>query len=265
MKQITINVDDLGLSASVNEAVVQLAHLQRIQSASLMSLGHVSAADMAALHAADCDIGLHFDLTALAKQSSLKTIVMRSWLRQWDVDKLQELVARQLDAFEDQVGLAPVFVDGHQHVHQFPQVRECLLAEVLRRYGNQVYWRNTLPLVTDVKSQVIYLLGGPTTAQLAHSQGMTMNGFFGGVYGFDGNVNALAERWQQWLAAAPPCGTLIMCHPAMPGAVWQDAIKQAREREWQWLVSDEFDQLWQRYGCVGQRWAQLGGCHQLNA
>jgi predicted glycoside hydrolase/deacetylase ChbG (UPF0249 family) len=36
-------------------------------------------------------------------------------------------IARQLDAFEDALGRAPDFVDGHQHVHVLPGVRGAVL------------------------------------------------------------------------------------------------------------------------------------------
>ena len=41
MKKLTLNIDDLGLSPAVNEAVCRLAEARRIHSASLMSLGEL--------------------------------------------------------------------------------------------------------------------------------------------------------------------------------------------------------------------------------
>ena len=66
MKKLTLNIDDLGLSPAVNEAVCHLAELRRIQSTSLMSLGELPHETLARLHASDCDIGLHLDLTGFA-------------------------------------------------------------------------------------------------------------------------------------------------------------------------------------------------------
>ena len=255
-KAVTLNIDDLGLAPAVNHAVLQLAGQGRIQAASLMSLGQLSAEEAAALTALKVDVGLHFDLTGLAAQGSLKQVMSRSWRRAWPLGLLQGEVARQLDAFEDKMGRAPVFVDGHQHVHQFPQVREILLAAVLQRYGNRVYWRHTRPLRADAKSLLIYALGGWTTRRLLHSQGVVYNRVFGGVYDFGGDAAALAQRWQRWLAAAPAAGTVLMCHPAAGGAAWQDEILSARVREWQWLASDAFAEMWQQQGCVAQQWGE---------
>ena len=36
-------------------------------------------------------------------------------------------IARQLDAFEDALGRAPDFIDGHQHVHVLPGIRRAVL------------------------------------------------------------------------------------------------------------------------------------------
>ena len=42
-------------------------------------------------------------------------------------------IATQLKAFVTQFGQPPDFIDGHQHVHLFPQVREALLDVVKER------------------------------------------------------------------------------------------------------------------------------------
>lgn len=149
MKHITLNVDDLGLSPAVNQAVCRLAALGRVHAASFMSLGRIAPDELAALRQAGIDIGLHFDLTGLARQGTLGQVMARSWLRAWPAAALQETIARQMDAFEDQIGQPPAFIDGHQHVHQFPQVRERLLAEARRRYGPSVALRSTRPLLAD--------------------------------------------------------------------------------------------------------------------
>ena len=255
MKHITLNVDDLGLSPAVNQAVCRLAALGRVHAASFMSLGRIAPDELAALRQAGIDIGLHFDLTGLARQGTLGQVMARSWLRAWPAAALQETIARQMDAFEDQIGQPPAFIDGHQHVHQFPQVRERLLAEARRRYGPPVALRSTRPLLADAKSRLIHALGGRWMDR--HCMHWRQNACLGGVYAFDGDAAALARRWQTWLAAAPAQGALIMCHPAVPDAGWQDEIRPAREREWHWLASDAFAELWRQHGCRGQAWGKM--------
>ena len=228
MKHITLNVDDLGLSPAVNQAVCRLAALGRVHAASFMSLGRIAPDELAALRQAGIDIGLHFDLTGLARQGTLGQVMARSWLRAWPAAALQETIARQMDAFEDQIGQPPAFIDGHQHVHQFPQVRERLLAEARRRYGPPVALRSTRPLLADAKSRLIHALGGRWVDR--HCMHWRQNACLGGVYAFDGDAAALARRWQTWLAAAPAQGALI---------------------------SDAFAELWQQHGCQGQAWGEM--------
>ena len=259
-KRITLNADDLGLSPAVNQAICRLAAMGRIQSASFMSLGRLAADELAALRQTSADIGLHLDLTGLARQGSLRQVMARSWLRRWPPGALQALIARQLDAFEDQLDRPPAFVDGHQHVHQFPQVRQALLAEMQRRYGQRTALRSTRPLRLDAKSLAIYLLGGWRLDRQARH--LPRNTRFGGAYPFANDAPRLQQRWQQWLAAAPPAGGLIMCHPALPDSSWQDEIKPARELEWHWLSSNAFARLWQQNACQPQSWADMAALRQ---
>ena len=140
MKKLTLNIDDLGLSPAVNEAVCRLAETRRIQSTSLMSLGTLPGETLARLHASDCELGLHLDLTGFAARQypavggTLKQTLARAWLRRFEPTALRDLIRRQFDRFEDLTGHAPAFIDGHQHVHQFPQIRETLLQEAAARY-----------------------------------------------------------------------------------------------------------------------------------
>ena len=260
MKKITLNIDDLGLSPAVNEAVCRLAEARRIHSTSLMSLGELPRETLARLDASACELGLHLDLTAFAAREypaiggSLKQTLARAWLRRFDPAALRDLIRRQLDRFEDMTGRAPAFIDGHQHVHQFPQIRETLLAEAAARYRDRPALRSTRPIDRARKARLIYALGGRHLDH--HSDGWRKNPYFGGVYNFNADATALQQHWQHWLATAPD-GTVIMCHPAVPRDDWQDDIKPAREREWHFLTSDAFAALWQAHDCQPQRWATI--------
>lgn len=254
MKKITINVDDLGLSPAINAAVLRLAQMKRIQASSFMSLGNLSRDEVDELTELGIDIGLHFDLTGLAHQGSLKTVLLRSLTHTWSEQRLYRLLAEQLDRFEDKTGRIPVFIDGHQHVHQFAQIRTVLLETTLRRYGHQVAIRSTRTIQTDFKARLIYQLGGWRLARDLRHLGITHNSAFAGVYGFDADAQGLAQLWQSWLSAAPADGLVIMCHPALPSDGWQDEIKPAREREWTWLSSEAFGALWQQHQCVPRYW-----------
>ena len=65
---------------------------------------------------------------------------MRGTLRLLDRNRLAIEIATQLKAFVTAFGRAPDFVDGHQHVHLFPQVREPLL-EMVKEVAPQAWVR----------------------------------------------------------------------------------------------------------------------------
>lgn len=305
-RAIIINVDDLGLSSAVNEAVIQLAERGRIGASSYMVGGHITDTDRRTLTDLNIDIGLHLDLTGIfpsALQGSLKLLMITSYLRRLNPTQVTDIINRQLDGFEDTFGRAPVFVDGHQHIHQFPIIRQRLIKELSIRYGedsrNPICARVTTPLVNDLKSWIIYGLGGPAWRKLCAENHITTNDYFGGVYDFDANFQKLAALWESWLTNAPHSShlspamhslpfaieslgtyaqygsttpaihsvpnalpsnltpTLIMCHPAVPASNWQDDIKAAREREFEWLMSHQFEQLLHEYEVRLVKWSDI--------
>ena len=257
MKPVIINVDDLGLSEPVNEAVIRLAQMQRIQAASYMSQGSISAHAVRELHNLNIDIGLHLDLTGFNCVGSLKHILLNSYLHLWPRTKIQNIINQQLNQFEDTIGQKPDFVDGHQHVHQFPVIRDILIRTLQQRYDNTVAMRITQPVQKNFKALLIYHLGGRALKKILQKEHIAHNYAFAGVYDFNADVKQLASKWRQWLGAIPSEGAVIMCHPAIPSTSWHDEIKIAREREWQWLSSDAFSQCWQEMRCYATHWQTL--------
>lgn len=298
-RAIMINVDDLGLSGAVNDAVLHLAECGRIGASSYMVGGTITDNDIKTLTALNVDIGLHLDLTGIfpsTLRGSLKSIIVASYLRKLSPEQVNDVIKQQLDAFEDCFGRAPVFIDGHQHIHQFPVIRQHLVKEISKRYSKDaptsINARVTTPLVHDIKSWIIYALGGNAWRELCEDHHIATNNRFGGVYGFDASSQELSRLWETWLQKAPRTtglrsslytqisdtealsthdrhetstnstsrpltSTLIMCHPAVPNDGWQDDIKQARELEYQWLMSDQFSQLLQQHEVRLIRWSDI--------
>ena len=305
-RAIIINVDDLGLSSAVNDAVIRLAERGRVGASSYMVGGHITDGDISTLTQLNVDIGLHLDFTGIFPselRSSLKSLVISSYLRRLKVAQVTDIIRRQLDSFENTFGRAPIFIDGHQHIHQFPFIRQSLIKELSTRYGeetrNSISARATMPLVNDFKSWIIYGLGGHAWRKLCAENHITTNDYFGGVYGFDAGFQELAVLWERWLANTPrtpylapalhtlpfsieslgtyaqygsttpaihaaPIAlpdnvttTLIMCHPAIPANHWQDEIKIAREHEYEWLMSHQFEQLLYDYDVRLLRWSDI--------
>lgn len=256
MKSIIINVDDLGFSHAVNRAVIDLAEKKRIQATSFMSLGEIHQDEVQTLKNHHIDIGLHFDLTGLAGMGSLKDVLLKAYLRQFHRSELETIIHQQFDHFEHKIGSIPDFIDGHQHVHQFPQVRQALLACIEQRYKQKIPLRNTQTYQTDLKAKIIYFLGGSALRQQLLKQQWCHNSSFAGIYGFNTDLAGLKKLWDDWLKNAPN-NSVIMCHPAQIDPNWTDDIYAARCVEYEWLLSDEFAALWDQYHCQAQSWKNL--------
>ncbi|MCP2821003.1 ChbG/HpnK family deacetylase, partial [Salmonella enterica subsp. enterica serovar Typhimurium] len=69
--------------------------------------------------------GLHLDFTEFSPlRRGLWPLIGASLAHRLDASALRDEIATQCALFEDATGRAPDYVDGHQHVHQLPQIRE---------------------------------------------------------------------------------------------------------------------------------------------
>lgn len=189
------------------------------------------------------DIGLHLNLTESFGQqgTSLARLIVQACTRRLDRQALRISFARQFDAFEAGMGMAPDFIDGHQHVHQFPVVRDVLLELIEARYGKRTPWVRTTQAgsgseFSSPKQALLALLGGRALARRLMAAGIASNAGFAGVYGFDSDD--YAGLFEQWLARARE-GTLLMCHPAVTSCA-HDPIGRQRQREYGFFSSDAF-------------------------
>jgi predicted glycoside hydrolase/deacetylase ChbG (UPF0249 family) len=152
------------------------------------------------------------------------------------------MIERQIDRFERYIGAMPDFVDGHQHVHQLPVVRDALLAVYerrLRRHGSYIRTtaRISAPAPARIKSLVIRSLGAPALRRRLDAAGIPHNADFGGIYSFDAaDYPALMRAWLERIDD----GGLIMCHPGLGPADPMDPISASRASEYRYLASDRF-------------------------
>jgi predicted glycoside hydrolase/deacetylase ChbG (UPF0249 family) len=263
-RSICLCVDDFGLHAGINNAALRLAAIDRVHAISCMvgapawkSWGRL----LGRLATDGLDIGLHLDLTEhpllLRTNLPLRRLIVASQGRWLDREPLRAEIRAQLDDFEDRVGHAPAFIDGHQHVHQFPVIRTELLDELERRYPSFRPWlRSTrlpraggaepgTPWRDRIKPRVIDLLGATGLAALARQRGFALNRSLLGVYGFQGGRQRYLQRLASWLSVAGDAD-LLMCHPSLrvadAGAV-RDPLIDAREAEFLVLGGAEFGRM----------------------
>lgn len=251
-RRLRICVDDFGLGAGVDQAVLRLARRGRISATSCMVGAPQWRADAPALRALDpavLDVGLHLDLTAFPLDARLRLPLphwlARSHLRLVPRSALHSEIEAQLDAFEQAMGRPPAHVDGHQHVHQLPVVRDELLAVLQARYGGRRPWlrRTRRPPAErgNSKAWLIEALGCTGLAGLAVRNGYRQNKHLLGVYDFKGGEERYLALLEAWLRTAQD-GDLLMCHPATE-LLAGDAIAAARVWEYKVLAGPAFAAL----------------------
>jgi len=260
---LIVCADDYALHPLVDAAVQQLARSGRLSATSCITTAPLWPRAAPALPELrpQLMLGLHFNLTeghggALPARSLGQTL-RAAYLHALPRPELQAAWRTQLDAFERALGTPPDFIDGHQHVHQLPGVRQALLQELRTRYApREMPWvRSTRPAGTlwrNQKAAVIALLGGWNASRQLRAAGVPVNRGFGGVYGFDApDAAAYRAHMQRWLAQLRP-GGLLMCHPAS-AAVPGDALGAQRAVEFGYLTSDAFAQDLAQAGLSVQR------------
>src|SRR3546814_15170478 len=103
--------------------MLRLAGLGRLSAISCLTQGPTFAAHAASLKGPDLDLGVHLNLTeALAHPDQaavmpLRTLIARAYTGRLDEAWIDEQLTRQFEAFEDNMGRAPDFIDGPQPVH----------------------------------------------------------------------------------------------------------------------------------------------------
>ncbi|MDH0864618.1 ChbG/HpnK family deacetylase [Mitsuaria sp. GD03876] len=247
-RALCLCIDDVGLHEGVNEAAQVLRRAGRVHALSCMVGGPAWPSGAAGLRrdtVGPVDIGLHLDLTAwplTLAPASWSAVWWRGTLDRLPAAGLRDEVVAQLDRFEDHLGRAPDFVDGHQHVHQFPQVRDALVDVLVKRYPYRRPWlRSTRAAGWGFKPRLLERLGARALMADAELLAFPGNRRLLGVYDFLGGPSRYATLMADWLRQARH-GDLLMCHPSVQ-AVPGDPIRQARLDEYAVLASPAFGEL----------------------
>ena len=262
-RHIWLCADDYGIAPGVNRAIRDLILRGRLNATSVMvvapSFSRSEALSLAILNtgAARTAIGLHLTLTAPFRPLSagfrpardgaflpVSHLLRRAMLRRLSRSLLAAEIEAQLAAFSTAFGRASDFVDGHQHVQLFPQVRAEVLAAVKRR-APEAWVRqcgSALPLLArlrDRKGFVIDLFSRRFRSR-ARALDIAVNPAFAGTYDFSPNAD-FATLFPGFLARLPD-GGVIMCHPGHVDdeLMRLDPLTTLREHEYAYLAGDIF-------------------------
>ncbi|CDZ78867.1 hopanoid biosynthesis associated protein HpnK [Legionella massiliensis] len=258
IKNIILCADDYGQNEFVCEGILLLAKRKRINAISCL----VNTPDWSEA----CDrlkpvknssyLGLHLNLTfgqALslkwrerypANFSSLPSLIKQAYLRRLDRDCVEAEICAQIDAFTQAMNAPPDFIDGHQHIHQLPVVREALVS-IYKQKNLTAFCRNTSCRWQDFishpnfpKRQAISLLGGQNFKRLLKRQTILANSSFAGSYNFV-KANNYRHYFKRFLKLIHS-GGLIMCHPGTTSLDLTDPLQQYRHHEFNYFMSNVF-------------------------
>jgi chitin disaccharide deacetylase len=265
-RRIWLCADDYGISPAVNTAIRDLVVRRRINATSVMVLSpnfhHAEALALQIIVGGEqrVAVGLHVTLTTpFAPLSagftplrdggflSLRALLARAVLGWLDVDLLTTEIAAQVRVFTQQFGRAPDFIDGHQHVQLFPQIRDAVLA-VAKELAPQAWVRQCGSVqgparrLGDPKGLLIDFLSRAFRRR-AQALGVRTNPAFAGTYAFNGQADfaALFPRFLDRL----PDGSVVMCHPGFVDAELArlDPLTTLREQEYAFFASDAFPDI----------------------
>jgi len=269
--RIILCADDYGLSPAVSAGILEALAAGRLSATGAMTNRpdwRRAARDLAPLEGR-ASFGVHLNLTAgsplgaapnLAPHGSLPPLAtyLRGRLSREAVAETALQIARQFDAFEDAMGRAPDFIDGHQHVHVLEPVRSFVIEEAARRgWAGRVWLRDSADRPDRIlrrRVETAKALGlawfARGFARDAARAGFATNEGFSGFSAFDARRDYAAD-FERYLAA-PGARHLIMCHPGHVDdeLASVDPVTASRENELAFLLSSRFEDIMGRAGAA---------------
>jgi chitin disaccharide deacetylase len=267
IKKIIICADDYSQNEAICKGIILLTKQKRINAISCLVNSpswHETQQELKTL-AKDTFIGLHLNLTfgqALSDKwqkrysinfTNLSSLILKCYLRHLDKECVVAEIGAQLDAFIQETGFQPDFIDGHQHIHQLPIIREALIAIYLQKEltafcrTTSNSWQDVMSYSNFPKRQAISMLGGFKFKKLLKQQELPANSSFLGVYNF-ARASEYPHFFKQFLQQING-GGLIVCHPGVESNDFSDPLHPYRHHEFNYLMSNDFLNDLNNKGC----------------
>jgi predicted glycoside hydrolase/deacetylase ChbG (UPF0249 family) len=255
MVSIILCADDYGQNTAISQAIVDLFEQKRLSATSCLVTftSWATSAKLLAPFKNQVDIGLHLNLTEgkpLSKDLDnflpLRDLIIKAHTKKIDKAPIAAELKAQLNNFVEHFGQLPDFIDGHQHVHQLPIIRDAVfdLYEAELRTKNS-YVRCTfdpasLLRVKDVaylKQLIIQLVGGMVFKRELEKRNIPHNKTFAGIYNFNESYE-YSDLFPRFVKQVKN-GGIIMCHPGLMSR-GSDEIAQSRHNEYLYFSSNAF-------------------------
>ena len=264
--RIWLCADDYGIAPGVNTAIRDLIMRGRLNATSVMVVApgftRAEARSLAILNSGTrrAAIGLHLTFTAPFRPLTsgfsplrdngfplLRNLFNAGLLRQIKPAALAAEIDAQLAAYTAAFGKPPDFIDGHQHAHLAPQVRDEVLAAA-KRSAPDAWVRQcgsvqpAIKRLSDPKGLILDAFSRAMRTR-AQSSGVPTNPAFAGTYSFRPGAD-FASKFPRFLDGLPD-GGLVMCHPGHVDTelIRLDPLTDLREREYAYLAGDTFPVL----------------------
>lgn len=232
---IILCADDFALTEGVSTGIGELIADGRLSATSALVTGRHWRAH--AIRARElrgkAAVGLHFNLTLGGPLGpmpwlcptdhfpTLSTVLRASVARHVPPIEIADELERQLDEFESWLEAPPDFVDGHQHVHALPVIRDAVVAVLKRRYaGRGLLVRDPadtaaaiLGRSAAVKKSLVLAALARGFGEAVRTAGFVANTSFSGVSAFDQRKSYRLELDRFFLLPTPR--HLVMCHPGL--------------------------------------------------
>ena len=243
--RIVLCADDYGYSPGVSRGIRELLEHERLSATSCMVVFPEFERDGPLLKPflGRADIGLHFTLTS---ERSIGSVAWEAHVHPPPRARMVAEVESQVMKFTAVIGRPPDYIDGHQHVHILPVVRDAVV-QTARRIG--AYVRNTMDPIGIAMCrrpgplESAYLAtASQKLAALARASGVPTNRGFRGVRSFR-EKEPFRVLFRRMIRNARD-GCLVMCHPgyADPLLAGRDPVQEVREGELRYLAGPDFPQ-----------------------
>jgi predicted glycoside hydrolase/deacetylase ChbG (UPF0249 family) len=224
-----------------------------------------------------CDIGLHLTLTdhqpigsmpelaSTGRLPSVGRLMRRAFAGGLEPAEVRDELRRQWDAFIAAVGRPPDFLDGHQHIHLLPGVRQVVLGLLAdcppaERPYLRLCWeppRQVLSRGIAVGKALFLSLLSASLRREVSRLGFAANDSFRGVRTFDERID-YAKLFPRFLSG-DGIRPLIMCHPGFVDARLRavDSVTDQRQSEYEYFASERFSADLKASGCRLARFREI--------
>ena len=256
MIPLIATADDYGIAPATNTTIRLLIEEGHLSGTSCMTVFPEWSDAGAAIRSAPAMLGVHLTLTDQPRltggtSGSFGALARSAWLGRLDTSAVEAELHAQVDAFEEAIGRPPDFLDGHQHVHQLPQIRDIVL-RLASRLAPDGWVRTCHESWSAIRARphrvrsTLFRSAGTALHHACRARNIPTNHGFTGIYDFVGPFDA-----RPYLQRVTP-RTAFMVHPGSVDETLRrrDGLTDQREAEASYLFSDAWPSLLDELGLV---------------